>query len=81
MITSYTLAPAAERGQFTMKDGATGRVSVTPLAERVFDLTWTIGGHAWEGMGVADGDFPAAASTTGGFDYGVVIYPKNGSRI
>jgi hypothetical protein len=75
-ITSYTLAPGKERGQFTMKDGAEGAVAVTPKAERVFDLTWTIGGTAWQGMGVADGDFLAAASTTGGKDYGVVIYKK-----
>lgn len=76
MITTYTLAPEKERGQFTMKDGAVGAVSVKPLAERVFDLTWTIGGKDWQGMGVADGDFLAAASTTGGSDYGVVIYKK-----
>ena len=31
-----------------------------------YELTWTIGGKDWQGMGVADGDFLAAASTTGG---------------
>jgi hypothetical protein len=75
-ITPYTLAPGKERGQFTMKDGAEGSVAVTPKAERVFDFTWTIGGTPWQGMGVADGDFLAAASTTGGKDYGVVLYKK-----
>jgi hypothetical protein len=76
-IGSYTLVPGTPAGHFKIKGGAGGTVDVSPGPERVFDLKWNLDSGKWHGMGVADGDFLAAASTTGGSDYGVVIYRKN----
>ncbi|MBV9658434.1 MAG: hypothetical protein JO295_10030 [Verrucomicrobia bacterium] len=78
-VTSYSILPTKEPGEFRFSGGMSGSMVATPAGERCFDLEWRLPSGTWKGLGVSDGDFLAAASSgTGGDDVGVVLYKKIG---